>query len=276
MSTIDPSLEREYNNRVLVPEHPQIFERWRVSSAAFRARVPATLDLTYGDAPRHRLDLFHAPKPRGTVVFIHGGYWRSLDKSLFSFLAEPLVSAGLSVAAFNYRLCPEVGIADIVDDCRQAFVWLLAHGEEHGLPLARIALTGHSAGGHLVAMLLATDWRHHGIDNPQIAGAVALSGVFELEPLLKCSMNADLHLDQTSALSLSPIHLVPRFTAPLWLAAGADESAAFRQQTHSLHTAWRETVVYAEEVAGCNHFTIVDHFAQPDSHCQQFTRRLFD
>lgn len=275
MDAIDPALEREYNNRVLVPEHPEIFERWRASSAAFRDRAPSTLDLAYGDAPRHRLDLFHAPTPRGTVVFIHGGYWRSLDKSFFSFLAEPLVNVGLSVAAINYRLCPEVGIPDVVDDCRQAIRWLLVHGAEFGMPLARIALAGHSAGGHLVSMLLATDWQHHGIDSRCIAGAVALSGVFELEPLLQCSMNADLHLDRTTAQAMSPARLSPMVAAPLWLSAGVDESTAFRQQTRSLHAAWPETVTQAEEVTGCNHFTIVDHFSQPYSASQQFVHRLF-
>jgi len=275
MSDIDPALEREYNNRALVPEHPAIFERWRESSAAFRNRANATLDLAYGTAPRHRLDLFHAAKPRGTVVFIHGGYWRSLDKSFFSFLAEPLLNAGLSVAAFNYRLCPDVGIPDVVDDCRQALIWLLANGGQYNLPLKRITLTGHSAGGHLVAMLLATDWQHYGVDSGCIAGAVALSGVFELAPLLQCSMNADLNLDFSTAHAMSPVHLSPRTEAPLWLSCGADESLAFRTQTRSLHATWPKTAAPSDEVPGCNHFTIVDHFAQPASASQQFIHRLF-
>jgi arylformamidase len=274
MSNIDPALEREYNNRALVPEHPAIFERWRVASAAFRAKANATLDLAYGDAPRHRLDLFHAANPRGTVVFIHGGYWRSLDKSDFSFVAAPFVNAGLSVAAFNYRLCPQVGIPDVVADCRQAFGWLLSHGAQYGMPLDRIALTGHSAGGHLVAMLLASDWPDG--DRQRIVGGAALSGVFELEPLLRCSMNADLQLNAVTARQMSPMLLSPRVAAPLFLAAGADESAAFRQQTRALRSAWPDSTAEVDEVPGCNHFTIVDHFVQPGSAGQGFVLRLFD
>jgi arylformamidase len=274
MSNIDPALECEYNNRALVPEHPAIFERWRTASAAFRGQADATLDLVYGDAPRHRLDLFHAADPRGTVVFIHGGYWRSLDKADFSFLAAPFVGAGLSVAMFNYRLCPQVGIPDVVADCRQAFTWLLSHGAQYGMPLDRIALTGHSAGGHLVAMLLATDWPD--ADSRRIVGGVALSGVFELEPLLRCSMNADLQLDLVTARGMSPVLLVARVPVPLFLAVGADESNAFRQQSHSLRAAWPDSTAAIEEVTGCNHFTIVDHFAQRDSASQRFVLQLFN
>lgn len=276
MQMIDPALEREYNNRALVPDHPAIFRRWDAASKAFRAHADATLDLAYGPADRHRLDLFHAPDPRGTLVFIHGGYWRSLDKSDFSFVAAPFVAAGLSIAAISYRLCPAVSIADIVADCRDALDWLLANGPAHGMPVKRLALAGHSAGGHLVSMLFATDWEKRGTDPAFLAGGAALSGVFDLEPLLRCSMNLDLRLaSATEARAVSPACLRPRLAAPLYLAVGAEESAAFRGQTKRLRAAWPENCPTADEIPGCNHFTIVDHFVRPDSNGLRFLLDLF-
>ena len=275
MNEIDLSLESEYNNRALVPDHLAIFARWRESSTSFRAQANAELDLRYGTAERHRLDLFHAKNPRGTVVFIHGGYWRSLDKSDFSFVAAPFVADGLSVAAFNYRLCPEGCIADAIDDCRAALVWLFANGHKHGVPVNRVALTGHSAGGHLVSMLFATDWTRRDVDPSRIVGGVALSGVFDLTPLLNCSMNADLQLDAATARAASPIHRRSKLAAPLHLAVGADESHAFIEQSRQLQRAWPATCPVAEEIADRNHFTIVDEFIRPESTAFQFIGRLF-
>ena len=276
MQTINPTLEAEYNNRALVPEHLAIFERWRCESINVRASTPCTPDLAYGDQPRHKLDLFHAPNPRGTVVFIHGGYWRSLDKSDFSFLAKPFVDAGLSVAAINYRLCPFVPLSDVVEDCRQALTWIIANGGAHNLPVDRIALTGHSAGGHLVAMLFATDWQRRQCDSKCIIGGMALSGVYDLAPLLSCSMNADLKLDARTAHAISPIHLVPTLTVPLHLAVGATESRAFQTQSRLLAAAWPNICATPEEVAIANHFTVVDFFAQPQHATLQRVLRLFN
>ena len=276
MPTINPALEAEYNNRVLVPDHPTVFARWRRGSASVCASAPCTLDLAYGDHPRHKLDLFHATNPRGTVVFIHGGYWRTLDKSDFSFLAKPFVDAGLSVAAINYRLCPTVRISDVAEDCRQALIWIIANGDAHDLPVERIALTGHSAGGHLVAMLYATDWRQRQCDVSCILGGLALSGVYDLAPLLACSMNADLLLDRETAHANSPIHFEPTMTVPLYLAVGAAESNAFRTQSRLLSAAWPTICDTPEEVENANHFTAVDFLAQPTHSMFQRVVRLFD
>ena len=275
MTALDPALEREYNNRALVPEHPAIFEKWRADSAAFRAQADAELDIAYGDDVLQRLDVFPAPNARGTMVFIHGGYWRSLDKSDFSFVAAPFVADGISVAMFNYRLCPATSLTDVVDDCRKAFMWIMASGPAHNLSIARLALTGHSAGGHLVSMLFATDWHARGIDAKCIVGGAALSGVFDLVPLLRCSMNDDLGLDAASANALSPIHVASQIDAPLYLAAGGDESAAFIEQTRQLHRAWPANCPVAEIVPLRNHFTIVEELAQLEGAAFQVVRRMF-
>ena len=127
-------IERGYNNRAACPDHPQWFERWAAASAAVRARTDARLDLRYGSGPRQTLDIFSAKRPTGSLLFIHGGYWRSLDKSAHSFVAGPLVDRGVSVAVMNYDLCPAVSIPDIAMQCREAVAWLARHGSEHGLP----------------------------------------------------------------------------------------------------------------------------------------------
>lgn len=270
MQVINPALEAQYNNRALVPEHPAIFERWRRDSASFRDSARCTLDVAYGSTLREKLDVFHASNPRGTVIFIHGGYWRSLDKSDFSFVARPFVDAGLSVVAINYRLCPSVTVGDIVEDCRQAVAFILAKGAAHDLLVERVALVGHSAGGHLVAMQYATDWRARQCDATCIIGGMALSGVYDLEPLLDCSMNADLRLDHHTARLSSPIRLAPLLNEPLHLASGANESNAFREQSRMLAAAWPLICETPEEIDGANHFTVVDRFVEPTN--QSFLR----
>ena len=276
MHPIDDALERQYNNQMLVPDHAIIAAHWQKDSSVFRTRAESTFDLKYGPAERHRLDVFQATNPRGTVVFIHGGYWRARDKADFSFVAAPFVEAGLSVATINYRLCPDVRVVDVIEDCRRALVWLLVNGAHHKLPVNRIALTGNSAGGHLVAMLFATDWSARGVDASVIVGGAAMSGVFDLTPLLHCSMNVDLRLtSEAAARAVSPAYLQPQVAAPLYLCVGADESEAFRQQTRLLHNAWPANCPQVDEVAGCNHFTIVNHFAQTNSGAFQFIDGLF-
>ena len=208
-------------------------------------------------------------------MFIHGGYWRSLDKADFSFVAAPFIASGLSVAAINYRLCPVVGVDEVIADCRSALTWLLTHGPQHGLPVDRIALTGHSAGGHLVSMLFATDWRQRGIDPTCIVGGVSLSGVADLEPLLKCSMNEDLRLDAPSARMVSPVYHRCWLSVPLYLAVGADESAAFRAQTRQLQRVWPASCGTVEEIAGCHHFTVLDDFVRTESKGFRFVSSLF-
>ncbi len=231
-------IERGYNNRAACPDHPQWFERWALESEALRKRSQARLDLRYGVAPRQTLDIFAAPRPRGSLLFIHGGYWRALDKSQHSFVAAPLIDRGITVAVMNYDLCPAVGIPDIVEECRQAVAWVMRHGAEYGMPPEHLVLAGHSAGGHLVAMLMATDWTSYGLSQQVLAGGVAISGVFDLEPLVQASLNTDLRLDTATARAMSPIHMAPACAVPLLLVVGARETSEFLRQTQLLWDAW--------------------------------------
>ena len=276
MQTVNPALEAEYNNRVLVPDHLAIFERWRCDSLSFRETTPCTLDIAYGEEPLNKLDFFHAKNSRGTVIFIYGGYWRSLDKADFSFVAKPFIDAGLDVALINYRLCPSVRISEAAGDCRQALVWIIENGGAHDMSVDRIALAGHSAGGHLVAMLYATDWQQLRCNVGNVIGGIALSGVYDLEPLIQCSMNADLQLNHHTARAASPVKLESTLTVPLHLAVGADESPAFREQSRLLSEAWPKLCAAPEEILSANHFTVVDFFAQPAHQTCQRVLRLFD
>jgi arylformamidase len=262
-------VEREYNLRAAFPDHPQWFARWAEESERARARLEGRLDLRYGSGPKQTMDLFPAESSRSSLLFIHGGYWRALDKSEHSFVAPPFVAQGIGVAVINYDLCPDVSIARIVDQAREALAWLSREGSRHGFPPQRIVVSGHSAGAHLAAMLLATDWPARGLAATTIAGAVMVSGVFDLEPLVQASMNVDLRLDAARAHALSPIHLPPRVRVPLLLAAGELETSEFIRQAWLLWEHWPECHPRGRHgplfVAERHHFSVLSELGDAKS-----------
>jgi arylformamidase len=272
-------VEREYNLRAAFPDHPQWFERWARESEVARSELGGKLDVRYGSGPKQTMDLFPAHEARGALLFIHGGYWRALDKRDHSFVAPPFVSRGIGVAVANYDLCPDVGIAHIVEEMREAVAWLRREGAGHGLPCERMIVGGHSAGGHLVAMLIATDWQARGLPSTPIAGAVAVSGVFDLEPLVQVSFNVDLKLDRTRAHAVSPIHFSPRVRAPLLLAAGEDETSEFIRQSWMLWERWPECHPPGRHgplfVPGRHHFSVISELGDPRSSLVRETLALF-
>jgi arylformamidase len=255
-------VEKQYNNRALVPDHGEYFARWERDSVFVRGTVPCMLDLPYGPDARHRVDLFRAAKPRGTLVFIHGGYWRSLDKSMFSWLAAPWVAAGMNVAMPNYRFCPGVRIEDIVEDALAVMNWLFESAAHNDFAMQRVVVGGHSAGGHLTAALLATPRERLAFDPARIAGGVPISGIFDFEPLRYFSFNADFGLDERAVARLNLGGRPPTVRAPLVVAVGADESAEFRRQSALLAEAWAPQVQSLLVLPGINHFSIVDAFAE--------------
>jgi arylformamidase len=274
-------VERGYNNRAAVPDHPRWLAHYPEASAKARAALGPKLDLRFGSGPKETLDLFLPPHPaKGTFVFWHGGYWRALDKSDFSFVALPFVGHGYAVAVANYDLCPDVSVAAIVDEARRAVVWLAREGAAHGANPDRMVVGGHSAGGHLAAMLFTTDWATLGFARQPFLGGVSLSGVHDLAPMVQYSFNADFRLDEREATRLSPSHLAPRCRAPLVLAVGADETSEFVRQTQLLWDAWpanrpagaTEPLLIRER----NHFNVVVDFADPDSELTQATLALFE
>ena len=271
---------REYNNRALVPEHPKHFARWQEDSARERASMSAQLDLRYGEAPGETLDLFPARQGDGTcLMFIHGGYWRSLDKKDFSFLAPSWVGAGVSLAVVNYDLCPKVSMDEIVRQMLRASRWLWLHAEDYGMDQDRLYVTGHSAGGHLTAMLMTALWPTFDARLPRDLwkGGLAISGVYDLRPLLQVDwLQPDLRLDEESALRLSPAFMPPATRAPLMTCAGGGESSEFLRQNALLGSGGRWRSVFAGDVAmpGRDHFTVVDGLADPASALFQGARRL--
>jgi arylformamidase len=263
-------LEAQYNARASIPDHPLIFARWASRSAEVRKRAFARLDVPYGDGPMEKMDIFHPQRVAAPVVmFIHGGYWRSLDKNDFSDKVSALTDAGAAVALVNYTLCPAITIGGIVDEMRRAVIWLWRNAQNFGGDPYRIQLIGHSAGGHLVASLLATHWQDLGSDLPRcpIQSALAISGVFDLEPLVHTSMNADLRLDLETAKILSPYYMRPVCRAPLALAWGALESNEFKRQSRDFAERWRDlgTPVRLLEIPGRNHLTVVEDLGQGTS-----------
>lgn len=269
------AIEREYNNRALVPEHPAFFSRWQRDSEYVRSTLEGRLDLPYGPDERHRIDLFPAADARGTLLFIHGGYWRSLDKGMFSWLAAPWVAAGINVAMPNYRFCPGVRIEDIVADALAATNWLFRAGPSHGIAMDRVVLSGHSAGGHLVAAIFAAPASAMEFDPARVAGGVPISGIYDFEPLLHHSFNADFGLDAAQASRLDLYDKTPTLRAPLVVAAGADESSEFRRQSRCLADAWSRQVKTLMLLPSTNHFSVVDAFAERGQPLYEASLALF-
>jgi arylformamidase len=261
--------EREYNARTAIPEHPQIFARWAEQAAITRRLRAGLIDLPFGDTPAERLDYFPTRVDAAPLlVFIHGGYWRSLDKSDFSWLAPPFVQHGVALALLNYGLAPATPIEEIVRQQIKALAWLYRNGDRLGFDPERIVVAGHSAGAHLTAMMMAALWPVVAADLPAnlVKAGLAISGIYDLEPLVHARfVNVDLRLDETRAHALSPVHLPPSTGAPLITAVGALESSEFHRQTALIGRAWKPVVRRSVPMAGMNHLTVVDELANPAS-----------
>ena len=261
--------EREYNNRAMIPDHAAIFARWAGQGAAARRDTVCRLDIAYGEDPSERLDYFPTVQAGAPLfVFIHGGYWRSLDKSDFSWIAPPLALDGANVALLNYALCPAVTMEAIVRQVLSAFAWLHRHAGPLDFDRDRIVAAGHSAGGHLAAMMLAARWRELDARLPSdmVKGALAVSGLYDLEPLMYAPfVNADLRLDQSAADRLSPALFASATDAPLVTAVGGDESGEFKRQNRLIAEAWPRNFRRDVPMPGFNHLTVCDQFAEPAS-----------
>ena len=268
-------VEREYNNRELVPEHPAFFARWERDSRFVRETLPGVFDLAYGPHERQRIDLFPAQGSDRLLVFIHGGYWRGLDKQFFSWLAASWVAAGVSVALPNYRLCPTVRIEEIVDDIVAATNWLFANAGTHGVRTGNVVVSGHSAGGHLTAALLAAPRESLAFDPARIVGGVPISGIYDFEPLPLFSGNADLRLDAAQVDRLNLLGRTPTIAAPLVVAVGAKESGEFRRQSKAIADAWAPQVKELLVLPDLHHFSVVDAFAERGNPLYESTLALF-
>lgn len=261
MSSSEIDYEAEYNNRARVPENPQLMAGWASDAAAYRAQH-APRRLTYGAGPRNVIDLFEADGSGPIVVFIHGGYWQALDASSFSHCARGLNAHGIDVAVPTYDLCPQVTIAAIIEEMRAAMQALARLGR-------RLVVSGHSAGGHLAACMLATDWsaRDPALPKDLVIAAYGISGLFELEPLVGTSINNALRLDEAAARAASPLFWTPPPSGSLDAVVGARESEEYLRQSRTIVEAWGAAGVATrfETVSDANHFTAIAPLADPQS-----------
>jgi len=263
LKTIDDALEDQYALRKRHPEREEVYDDHQRRSAELRASGACQLDVRYADGPRCLLDVFPAGADAPVLFFVHGGYWRALDKSYVSFIAKPYRDAGMTVVMPGYDLVPAVRVGGIVDQIRSAFAWVLEHMQP-----SRVVVAGHSAGGQLAAML-ALDQAERG--RGPIVGLAGVSGAFDLRPLLQTSINRDLMMSVDEAVEASPLLRLARLPAsavlpPLVGIVGGDETRGFKQWTADLVVAWRahgSTSSYFEAV-GCNHFTVLDRLAEAD------------
>jgi len=262
-------LRRQYLTN-LTPGMGDHVHRYEELSDELVRTMPGKLDIAYGTAgPRQILDVFTPGKDGAPIlVFIHGGYWFFNSKDPRRFPAREFVPRGIAWVPINYRLAPAVPMSDIVADVRNAVKWLYQHGAEYGCDPDRIYVSGNSAGGHLAAELLSDDWpEQYGLPAHVVKGTCAISGLYELEPLLKCEPNEKLGLDLESARRYSPIYHLSRQATPSIVACGANESAEFRRQTAAYADILKEAgyPVTHMEVAGHDHFSIIGELANPDS-----------
>ena len=264
--------DRMYNNRALVPEHAAHFALWAESSAKVWTTHRCFLDVAYGHGLNETLDIFPSDTVKGkapVVVFIHGGYWRSLDKADHSFIAPTFTSQGAHVVVPNYALCPDVTVSDITLQMVKAVAWVWRNIHRFGGDPSRITLMGHSAGGHLVTLLLACDWSAYAADLPArlVTKALSISGLYELEsvqatPFLKDS----LRLTDEVVLRNSPAWMSAPKQGTLYSVAGGMESEEFLRHNHLIQQAWgKARVPVAEDLPGLQHFSIVESMTQSGS-----------
>jgi len=276
--------DRMYNNRALVPDFADHFARWKSDSETARRQRHCVLDVAYGEGVNETLDIFPATRPDApVVVFIHGGYWRSLDKSDHSFVAPPLLDMGACVVVVNYALCPgtdqaPVTIPDIALQMTQALAWVWRHIGAHGGNRKDISVIGHSAGGHLAAMLLACRWKEVGADLPTdlVRKAMSISGLFDLEPIRKTPfVQGDLRLTPAQVRRASPALWPVPPKRVLYTVVGGDESPEFLRHNRLIHQVWgARAVPVCEELAGLNHFSVVTALTKPGHRLYALAKQL--
>ena len=251
------TLDAAYNNSAAVADSEEYLAAWQARSAALRSRLPGHLDMAYGDASAARLDFFSCGRPGApTLLFFHGGYWQRNSKDGFGFVAEGPLARGFHVALAGYTLAPFARLDTIVGEARSALRWLHDNVATLGGDPSQIFLSGWSAGGHLVAMLM---------DEPASRGGIAISGIYDLEPIRHSYLNEKLQLDEAEARRNSPLLHLPKRAGRLVVAFGAQELPELKRQSIDFATAWRDHGLACElrELPGCHHYAALEQLANP-------------
>jgi arylformamidase len=273
------SLDNQYNTRLQVPGYADYFERWESLSRETEQKLQGVKDIPYGNLPRERLDIYPSLQPQSkTLVFIHGGYWQMLDKSMFQFIANGFHSYGVTTVLVTYPLVPEVSIGQIVVSCKKAIQWLYSNLPAFNGDPDQIYVVGHSAGGHLAAMLMATDWKvfdpHVPID--VLKGVCTASGLFNLVPIQRSYLNAVLKIDAETAKFNSPVSLEPLSACPLIVAVGEAETAEFNDQSKKFYRCWKDkgADIQLLLLPELNHYSIADAIVDPRSSLHKGLKEL--
>lgn len=254
------ALDAGYNNTAAVGQAKRdvYVNGWVQRGDAARKAGTPRLDIKVGPGARERLDFFTCDKAGApTLAYIHGGYWQMNDKEAYAFLAEGLLPAGFNLALIEYTLAPEARMDQIVAEVRRAVAWLLDHLAELGGDPKRLYVSGHSAGGHLTAMAM---------NDARVAGGIAISGLYELEPIRLSYLNEKLGLDATEAARNSPIRHLPASAAPLVVTVGLGELPELIRQSADYWAAWSAKGLPGKHlpIAKHDHFSILEELAQPD------------
>ena len=277
------TLEAEYNLMARRgADFPRVVERWLARSALHREHSKCHIDLAYGEGDREKLDFFYGGDPVGPVViYIHGGYWQRGDKNMYSFVTEAFVKHGVSVVMLNYDLTPSVRMAQIPPQIRKAISWTWSNAETLGFAKEKITVMGHSAGGHLTAMMMATDWAMFAPQLPSdlILSGIPISGVFELEPLIHTSLNEGPQMNRSEAVAESPCFIPPVTNAPQLVLAGAAETTEFLRQSDDYADLYRtnDRNIERYDVPDADHFDELERLSEDNSivfkKCMEFILR---
>ena len=257
------------NNGLAVADSPDIVAGWELRSADMRDRYSDHLDLRYGPGERNRIDFLKAAERGPTLVFIHGGYWQQRSKEVFTLFAAGPMGHGINVALIGYTLAPDATLDEIVAEIREGIDFLADKLPALGGDASRIVVSGWSAGGHLTAMALS---------HPHVKAGMAISGIYDLEPIRHSYLNAKLGLDEATSRRNSPLMQAGGAMKPLSLVVGNAELPLLRKQTSDFaaHRAKYGLPVSYEEIPGANHFTIMNEMASPDGRIKTLIRQLFE
>lgn len=262
-------LARRYNNGAAVPDWMDtLLPRWQQESERVRRDAAGARDVAYGPLPRNCYDVFtpQGAAPAGgwpTLFFIHGGYWQRLYKDDWSVIAAPFVAQGMAAVIVGYTLCPQTSIRGIAGEIESAIAHVWQHASAFGMARDRLALAGHSAGGHLTAWCLTTDWAARGLPVTPFVSATAISGLFDLEPLVPIYLNEALKLSNDEALAMSPAYRERRVACDFTAVVGGAELEEFHRQNALIGASWRN--VHEWTLPGLNHFSIVDQLTRDDT-----------
>lgn len=275
------ALDRQFNNRFHVPDFATYLERWELLSRQTEKEFHVIKDITYGKLPREQLDIYPSSQPSSkTLIFIHGGYWHKSGKADIQFIAKAFRDYDITTVLINYPLAPAVSIDQISASCREAVHWVYQNISAYNGDPRQLYIAGHSAGGHLAAMLLTTApiairGEYFDLRLDVIKGVCAISGLFNLIPIRLSDINELLNMDTEMAIRNSPVHLLPATQCPLAVTVGSDETNEFVDQSTELYTCWKEKIpVEITQIQGLNHYSILETMLDPGSCLHRVMRQL--